>query len=163
MNILFFLTPKDEVNYIYDTDTLRQVIEKMDAHRFSSVPIINEATGYYCGTLTEGDLLREIKEHYDLSLKRAEDIPISKVPRLRDYLPVRADSDIEDLLSAATSQNFVPVTDDSGAFIGIVTRKDLMQFLAKRYHQTEAEFNPQTGKRSTAAVKTLSYAGMQSH
>ena len=129
MNILFFLTPKSEVSYVYDTDTLWQVMEKMDAHQFASVPIINERTGYYCGTLTEGDLLRVLKENYDLSLKKAEEIPLMSIPRRRDYLPVRADADIEDLLHVAISQNFVPVTDDSSAFIGLITRKDLLQYL----------------------------------
>ena len=30
MNILFFLKPKSEVAYIYDTDSLRQALEKME-------------------------------------------------------------------------------------------------------------------------------------
>lgn len=30
MNILFFLLPKDKTQYVLDTNTLRQVIEKMD-------------------------------------------------------------------------------------------------------------------------------------
>lgn len=28
MNILFFLTPKSEAAYVYDSDTLRQALEK---------------------------------------------------------------------------------------------------------------------------------------
>lgn len=57
MNILFFLTPKEEVAYIYDTDSLRQALEKMEHHSFAAVPIISRADGHYVGTLTEGDLL----------------------------------------------------------------------------------------------------------
>ena len=30
MNILFFLTPKSEVAYIYDEESLRQGLEKME-------------------------------------------------------------------------------------------------------------------------------------
>ena len=129
MNILFFLTPKHDVAYVNDTDTLRQALEKIENHQFSAIPIIREKTGEYAGTLTEGDLLRTIKDRFNLSLKEAEDIPLRAVRRRRDYLPVRIDADIEDLLHFAQSQNFVPVVDDSGAFIGIVTRKDVMQFL----------------------------------
>lgn len=56
MNILFFLTPKSEVAYISEEDTLRQALEKMEYHKYSAIPIISR-TGRYIGTLTEGDLL----------------------------------------------------------------------------------------------------------
>mgnify|MGYP006876230446 CR=1 FL=1 len=36
MNILFFLTPKSDVAYIYDNYSLRQVLEKMEYHKYSS-------------------------------------------------------------------------------------------------------------------------------
>ncbi len=45
MNILFFLTPKSEVAYVYDTDTLRQAIEKMENHRHASIPVISRKDG----------------------------------------------------------------------------------------------------------------------
>ena len=41
MNILFFLTPKCEVAYIYEDETLRQALEKMEYHKYSAVPIIS--------------------------------------------------------------------------------------------------------------------------
>ena len=56
MNILFFLTPKSEVAYIYDDQTLRQVLEIMEYHRYTAVPVINKQ-GKYIGTITEGDML----------------------------------------------------------------------------------------------------------
>ena len=39
MNILFFLTPKVDVAYIYDTFSLRQVLEKMEYHKYSCIPV----------------------------------------------------------------------------------------------------------------------------
>lgn len=56
MNILFFLTPKEDVTYIHDSYTLGQTLEKMEEHKFSCIPIINDR-GKYVGTLTEGDML----------------------------------------------------------------------------------------------------------
>ena len=71
MNILFFLTPKSEVAYISEEDTLRQALEKMEYHKYSAIPIISR-TGRYIGTLTEGDLLWSIKNDFNLDLKLAE-------------------------------------------------------------------------------------------
>lgn len=139
MNILFFLTPKEEVAYIYDTDSLRQALEKMEHHSFAAVPIISRADGHYVGTLTEGDLLWTIKDRKNLSLKSAEDISIMEVRRKRDNEPVDVDVNMEDLLNKAMNQNFVPVIDDRKRFIGIITRKDLIQYLCKKLVTVQLE------------------------
>ena len=136
MNILFFLTPKSEVAYIHDDESLRQVLEKMEYHKYSAVPIISRQ-GTYVGTITEGDLLWYIKNQLDLNLQEARRILITNVPRRSDNTPVRIDSNMEDLLDKAMKQNFVPVLDDKKSFIGIVTRKDIMKYFADKMKKTE--------------------------
>ena len=128
MNILFFLTPKEDVAYIYDTYSLRQVLEKMEYHKYSCIPIITER-GKYAGTITEGDLLWGLKNRGQLDLKKAEEVPIISFKRRNDYAPIRVDSNMENLLEKAMQQNFVPVVDDQKNFIGIVTRRDIMQYI----------------------------------
>lgn len=129
MNILFFLTPKSDVAYIHDEDSLRQALEKMEYHKYSAVPILTKK-GQYIGTLTEGDLLWYIKNQLDLNLKESRRIPVTSVPRRLDNDPVYADCKMEDLLDKAMQQNFVPVLDDTKSFIGIVKRKDIMKYFA---------------------------------
>lgn len=131
MNILFFIKPKIEVAYIEDRDTLRQAMEKMEHHQYTAIPILSHA-GTYIGTITEGDLLWYCKNHLDFDLKTAENIMITELPRRADYQPVKANANMEDLVTAAMNQNFIPVIDDSGHFIGIITRKDLIDFAYKQ-------------------------------
>ena len=132
MYILYFLKPKSETEYIYTDESLRQVLEKMEYHRFSAVPMIDRETGEYVGTITEGDLLIEIKNRFDLSLKDAEDIKITDIPRRRDNKPVDADANMEDLFQTVMNQNFVPVIDDKRHYIGIITRKDVIGYLISK-------------------------------
>lgn len=127
MNILFFLKPKNEVAYIYDYCTLRQVLESMEYHKYASIPMLNRQ-GEYVGTMTEGDLLWGIKRYTNLNLKEAENIFIQDFPRKADYAAVSADSDMEDLIQKAMNQNFVPVVDDGGKFIGIITRRSIIEY-----------------------------------
>ena len=127
MNIMFFLTPKSNVAYIYDDYSLRQALEKMEYHQYSAIPMIDRR-GHYVGTLTEGDLLWYIKGEGNLTLKNAEDTPITAIRRRMDNLPVYVDSNMDDLISKALNQNFVPVIDDKDVFIGIITRKDIIQY-----------------------------------
>ena len=85
-------------------------------------------SGEYVGTITEGDLLWGIKRYTNLNLKEAENIFIQDFPRKVDYVAVSINSDMEDLLQKAMNQNFVPVVDDQKKFIGIVTRKSIMEY-----------------------------------
>lgn len=144
MNILFFLTPKSEVAYINEEDTLRQALEKMENHMYAAVPVLNR-NGRYVGTLTEGDLLWAIKNKYDLSLKDAERIRVSEIPRRTDNKPVSADADMEDLIDKVLNQNFVPVLDDQRSFIGIITRKDIIRYLNRNVRDLTREHRRVSG------------------
>ena len=138
MNILFFLTPKSEVAYIYDDFTVRQALEKMEYHKYSAVPIINRR-GEYVGTITEGDFLWALKDRYSLNMKTAEQLLVRSIPRRMDNRPVSVNANMEDLVSKAMGQNFVPVIDDNKIFIGLVRRRDIIQFCYNRYKQSRKE------------------------
>jgi predicted transcriptional regulator len=47
---------------------------------------------------------------------------------------------MEDLLSSATTQNFVAVVDDTGCFIGIITRREVMRYLRDHMMVNDEEF-----------------------
>lgn len=132
INILFFLTPKAEVAYLDYSYSLRQALEKMEYHQYSSIPILN-AEGEYVGTLTEGDMLWHLI-HSDIihNEEQLNHYPLEAVPRRNDYEPVNASSDMEDLLSKIMQQNFVPVVDDLERFIGIIKRRDVIQYYYDR-------------------------------
>ena len=127
MNILFFLIPKNKVAYIYDDFTLRQTLEKMEHHKYSAIPVLTR-DGKYSGTITEGDILWALKNNHSLNLKNSESTMISSIPRKLEIAPVNAQAEMKDLIKKAMNQNFVPVIDDWGSFIGIVTRKDIIEF-----------------------------------
>ena len=80
MNILFFLKPKSDVAYIYNDCTLRQVLETMEYHKYSAIPMLSR-DGEFAGTVTEGDLLWGIKDYNNLDIKGAENVFIRDFPR----------------------------------------------------------------------------------
>lgn len=139
MNILFFLTPKSDVAYIFEDETLRQTVEKMEHRKFSCIPILNKE-GKYTGTISEGDLLWGIKRlNINITdLKQMEDVSIMAIPRRATYKPVHADADMENLLDRAINQNYVPVVDDKGSFIGIITRKEIIKYCYKEMKELSA-------------------------
>ena len=127
MNILFFLKPIIVVIYINSNSTIRQALEKMERYRYTTVPILNDE-GEYVGTLSEGDILWEIKNRHAFDMKVAEGTKIGTIQRHRDNLPINVNADMKDLILKATVENFVPVLDDRNKFIGIVTRTDIIKY-----------------------------------
>ncbi len=127
MNILFFMKPKSEISYVLDTHTLRQALEKIKRSGYAAIPII-DGEGRYAGTLSEGDLLWAVLDKDACDIHRSEKVSVLDIPLRRKNAPINVNAEIEDLLLTAMNQNFVPVTDDRGLFIGIVTRRDILQY-----------------------------------
>ncbi|KUO50139.1 MAG: inosine-5-monophosphate dehydrogenase [Desulfitibacter sp. BRH_c19] len=138
MIIPFFLTPKQEVIILSPKNTMRQALEKMEHHRYSAIPLIDEK-GKYVGTITEGDLLWKIKNTPGLSFENTNKILLTEVPWHIKNRPVKITARVDSLLMLAISQNFVPVVDDNDVFIGIVKRSDIIEYCADLLEKKEGK------------------------
>ena len=126
-NVLFFLTPKAMCQFLYDDFTVRQALEKMESSGYNALPILNKR-GEYRGTLSEGDVLWAMKNMCNLDLRVAETRRIMEISRRKNNIPIRVTTTMRDLVERAVEQNFVPVVDDKDTFIGLVTRKAIIQY-----------------------------------
>ena len=143
MNIAYFLLPKSEVAYLYDDSTFRQGLERMRHHGYTAIPVITRS-GQYVGTVSEGDFLWKILSgeadaSRTFSMRDMEQLHVRDILRKNHYQPVRITVGMEELLQSAMNQNFIPVVDDLGNFIGIVTRKDIIRYFAKQDTVTTVE------------------------
>jgi len=127
MNILFFVTPKANTVYLYEDNTLRQALQKLKHHGYTAVPVINR-NGEYVGTLSEGDLLWSILDHSLYSDNARERYHVRDILKSRQNKAVNINAAIEDLIELSMNQNFVPVIDDRNIFIGLATRKDILNY-----------------------------------
>ncbi len=133
MNVIMLLKPKDTVKYIYQDDTLRQGLEKMKAHSYTAIPVITKG-GKYAGTVSEGDFLYYIVDKGSQGIKELENYFVRDIIR-QDFNPaVEISVDMDELLKRAMNQNFIPVTDARGTFIGIVTRQDIIKYFTEMPH-----------------------------
>ena len=126
-NILFFLTPQAMCAFVRDDYTIRQALEKMESAGYAALPILSRQ-GEYKGTLTEGDLLWALKNMCRMDMRLAQTHRIMEIARRKDNVPVRVTTSMHDLIERSTHQNFVPVVDDKGDFIGIITRKAIIKY-----------------------------------
>ena len=128
MNVLFLLTPKKDVDFLFGDFTVRQAIEKMKEHRYTMIPVIDRKSGKYLYSMREGDFLYYLMENR-LSFEDLEHIPLSNILPSRSIVPVTIECESTTLYSTIAGQNYVPVVDDQGTFIGIGTRKAVMKDL----------------------------------
>ncbi len=130
MNILFFLHPKSSVTYLVMGNSLRQGLEKLQKSGYTEIPVVDKE-GRYAGSVSQGGFLWKILEKDFTDMQMAESTKIDAIVSQR-ILPVHADTTMEELLSKAADQNFVPVVDDFGAFVGIITRRDIIKYFSER-------------------------------
>lgn len=136
MNIAYFLLPKSRTAYLYDDYTVRQGLEKMRYHGYAAIPVISRS-GKYIGTVSEGDFLwsllsEEGGRRATRSLKDLEKLQVRDILSGDNAPPVGITVSMEELLTSAMNQNFVPVVDDLENFIGIITRKDIIRYFAEQ-------------------------------
>ena len=141
MNIAFFLTPKSQISFLYDDFTLRQGLETMRYHGYSSIPVITRE-GKFIGTISEGDFLwylidNKNEEPYKLDMKGAERTKIKDILQPDKNSPVRITEPVETLLKKSEKQNYIPVIDDFDSFIGIITRKNIIKYFRENFGTLE--------------------------
>ncbi len=125
MNISFFLTPKSQVTYLYNDCPVRQAMKDMVKSEFTAIPMIDR-NGRYVGTICEGDFLRLM---INCTPDQIDNMQVGQVRRRFRHDSVSIEARMEDLVNLVTDQNFVPVADGRGMFIGIITRHDVLMHL----------------------------------
>ncbi len=134
MNLFYLLKPKATVVYLDKNATLRSGLSAMRQHGYTAVPVIDES-GEYIGTVSEGDFLWHVLESPRLSGSFWDQCHVIDIVNEERNRPVKSDVGMEELLLRVMDQNFVPVVDDRSTFIGIITRKAIIQYFYEKEKQ----------------------------
>ncbi len=123
MTAASLLIPKISAKYLYDTYPLELALKELRKTGYTAVPVISK-DGRYISTVSEGDFLWYLFENEGVSLKET---------RVKDIIckeknpPAPITSTTDELFEAALVQNFIPIIDDRGFFMGIVTRQNILR------------------------------------
>lgn len=124
------MLPKDQVAFIASSISMLEAMEQLEQHYYSAIPIIDDE-GKYVGTLSEGDLLWKLKNTADLGFENMREVTVSEIQRHVHNESVEIHAQMEDMLTLAADQNFVPVVDGAGVFLGIIRRKDIIEYYTR--------------------------------
>ena len=134
MNILRFVIPKSLVTYLTTDNTVRQALEKMSFHRYTAMSVL-DGDGTYIGTLRNDEIFDYFRERGRVDYKDAEHESVVTILK-RDYTkPLIHSASMTELVEKVKEHNHVPVVDDRGCFIGIILRRDVLNFLFEHYQK----------------------------
>ena len=131
------MLPKSQVEYATSEQTLRQALEKMRYHRYAAIPVL-DSFGRYVGILRNDDIFKYFLENGRFDTKAAERDTVASILE-GNYKAVHHDATMKELIENVKEHNFVPVVDDRGCFIGIILRRDILNFLLKYYESGMGE------------------------
>lgn len=140
MNIMRFVVPKSLVEYVTVDSTVRQALEKMRYHRYAAIPVI-DGEGKYAGTLRNDDLFGYFLKNGSFDSKVSERDGIETILDRGYSTPVYHNASMNELIEKVKEHNFVPVVDDRGCFIGIILRRDILNYLLKFYNENDRGTN----------------------
>ena len=129
-NILRFMIPKSLVVYINTDSTVRQALEKMNYHKYTAVPVL-DSDGRYVGTLKSDDVFNYFMKVGSFDKVLAEDVPVTDILDSSYSKPMLHNTSMNELIEGVKEHNFVPIVDDRGCFIGIILRREILNYLLK--------------------------------
>ena len=132
MNILRFVIPKSLVTYISDDNTVRQALEKMSYHRYTAISVI-DSEGVYLGTLRNDDVFEYFRSRGKFDMRAAEEDSVLSILKRDGARALPHSATMNELVDMVKEHNHVPVVDDRGCFIGIILRRDVLNFLFEHY------------------------------
>ena len=128
MKIAFFLIPKAETAYVLETDTIRQALEKMEYYKYTALSVL-DTEGKYKYSLTSNDFVNYMKNHPGTTFYDTEDVPLSELEPTVDIKPIDINDVIENLIQTFTVQDYTPVIEGTGIYIGEVSATDIIDFI----------------------------------
>ncbi|MBQ9084383.1 MAG: CBS domain-containing protein [Clostridia bacterium] len=137
MNILRFIIPKSLVEYIDSDSTVRQGLEKMKYHRYVAIPVL-DSEGRYIGTLRNDDIYKHFMEKSMTEHGPAGRASVMEILDTGYLRPLIHSASFEELFDRVKEHNFVPVVDDRGCFIGLILRRNVMDYLWECYKRRES-------------------------
>ena len=130
-------TPKAKAVTVYSDDSLQAALKVMLRSRYMMIPVLERGSNRYIYSLSSSDILARLIKEKDFDSAKEE--KISSIPVGRLIVPCREDTEVAALTDLVVNQNYVPLVDEAGIFVGLVTRKSVINHLIDRLDGAEGE------------------------
>lgn len=132
------ITPAEELAIFIDSHNADHVMLLLVSNGLSRVPVITKDK-LYVGTISMADIASFQREE-GLSERQlaTSDIALMTSSKLAT---VRPDADLTEIMHKLVDAAFLPVVEESGLFVGIITRKTILKALNSLLHDFSNEYS----------------------
>ena len=135
MKAFDLIIPKNKVEFIYSDITIGDALRKLGKKKFAMVPVLERQSERYLYSLSAGDILFEIIKTDDVASAKQQLLTSVTIDRL--IVPSLKDTDVMELSDLAIAQNYIPIVDNKGTFLGIVTRRSILDYFINEWYEKE--------------------------
>ena len=132
--MLDFMIPADNVANVIDQHTLSTGLLILTQSNYTMIPVLS-AESKLMGVISMSMIIKAVMTVDAIEMERLDELKVRDV-MLSQPVRVQANCHLDDVLNYLIDQNFVCVVDGDNRFLGIITRKNVMQRLTHLLHLT---------------------------
>lgn len=132
--MLDFMIPADNVANVIDQHTLSTGLLILTQSNYTMIPVLS-AESKLMGVISMSMIIKAVMTVDAIEMERLNELKVRDV-MLCQPVRVQANCNLAEVLNYLIDQNFVCVVDGDNRFIGIITRKNVMQRLTHLLHLT---------------------------
>ena len=133
-NMLDFMIPADNVANVIDQHTLSTGLLILTQSNYTMIPVLS-AESKLMGVISMSMIIKAVMTVDAIEMERLAELKVRDV-MLCQPVRVQANCNLAEVLNYLIDQNFVCVVDGDNRFLGIITRKNVMQRLTHLLHLT---------------------------
>jgi CBS-domain-containing membrane protein len=102
---------------------------------YVAVPVLDQE-GVYIGTLRNDDIFRYFRDSGSFDYRAAEQDTVTSIIDPSYARPLYHTASFDQIIESVSEHNIVSIVDDRGCFIGMILRRDVLNFLSEHYKKT---------------------------
>lgn len=132
------IKPVDELAVIAADHSLSHALLLMTKNKYTLVPVIDKDSKLQ-GLISMALIIEAIIDIEDVYFDKLNEIKVREAMK-EDYPVVPVDYNLEVVIRLLVKHPFVPVVDDKGILLGIITRQEILRGTNRILHNFEHEY-----------------------
>lgn len=129
------MIPADDVAVLQEDDTLLHAILVLSANSYQTIPVLDKEYRVR-GLVSISKIVTSCEEEVLADSDKLNEIKVSEI--MNQVVPILFNnSELEDILRLIINNNFICITQRNGYFIGIITRKTILERFTNVAHNLE--------------------------
>ncbi|MDD7464417.1 MAG: cyclic-di-AMP-binding protein CbpB [Anaerococcus sp.] len=139
------MIPADDVAVLQEDDTLLHAILVLSANSYQTIPVLDKEYRVR-GLISISKIVTSCEDDLLFNEDRLNTTKVSEI--MNQVVPILFNnSDLEDILRLIINNNFICITQRNGYFLGIITRKTILERFTNVAHTIENVYDLDPKKR----------------